>query len=186
MSDNLRNYTKAIYAMDAVVNRASDSDWDAQSPCEAWTAREVLGHTIFGLKRVRSQAAGADGPAEMAEAEVAGANPQESWAEARDAVLAALDQPGALQTIVQGFGGEQPLDNSLQIMTMDVTVHTWDLATALNQTPVVPSDLAAGAYHGIKAFGDGARRPGIFDAEVATADDADIVTKMAGMAGRAC
>ena len=36
----------------------------------------------------------------------------------------------------------------------------------------------------IQAFGDGARQPGVFDAEVPTADDADIVTKMAGMAGR--
>ena len=44
MSSNTRNYTKALYGFDAVVRRVSPGQWDAQSPCTGWTARDVLAH----------------------------------------------------------------------------------------------------------------------------------------------
>ena len=48
MSENLRRYTKALYAVDGVVRRLKSSDWAKQSPNEEWSARETLGHTPFG------------------------------------------------------------------------------------------------------------------------------------------
>jgi uncharacterized protein (TIGR03086 family) len=184
MSDNLRNYTKAIYTMDAAVNRVPADKWDAPSPCEQWTAKEVVGHCLYALHAVTAYTGAREKPAEMPEAERAGADPAAVWAAARDEVLAALDQDGVLAKEVDGPFGRGPLDASLPVMTMDLTTHTWDLATATGQDPVIPRDLAIAAYESIKGFGDGARRPGLFAAEVPVTDDADIVTKMAAMAGR--
>ncbi len=69
-------------------------------------------------------------------------------------------------------------------MTMDLTTHTWDIAKATGQDPVIPAELAAAAYRGIQGFGDAARAPGLFADEVVVSDDADMVAKMAAMAGR--
>jgi hypothetical protein len=41
MSTNLRAYTKAIYAFDAVAQRVPADAWDRPSPCDDWTARQV-------------------------------------------------------------------------------------------------------------------------------------------------
>lgn len=184
MSDNLRNYTKAIYTMDAVVNRVPADKWDAQSPCEKWTAKEVLGHNIWALLQVASNAGAIDPPPEMAEAERAGNDPAAAWGGARDIVLEALDHQYVLGREVQGPFGPSSLDDSLPIMIMDLTTHSWDLAKATGQDPVIPKELATAAYHGIQGFGDNARAPGLFAPEVEVADDADIVTKMVAMAGR--
>jgi uncharacterized protein (TIGR03086 family) len=120
----------------------------------------------------------------MAEADVAGPDPVSSWAEARDGVLESLDHQGVLATEVHGFLGPQTIDQSLQLMTMDLTVHAWDLARATGQDPVIPENLAILAFERIRGFGDAARRPGLFADEIAVPDDVSAVDRMAAMAGR--
>jgi uncharacterized protein (TIGR03086 family) len=184
MSQNLRNYTKTIYALDAVLQRAPSDRWDDQSPCDAWTARQVLGHYMWGLQRVATVANGTPPPEEKSEADVAGPDPLTSWAETRDTVLAALDQPGALANIVDGPFGPGPLDAFLQIHTMDGLLHTWDLATTFGIDAFIPTDLAEAGTAGIAAAGDGIRSPGLFGPAVACAADADAVTRFVAIAGR--
>ncbi len=184
MSENLRKYTKAVYTMDAAVNRVAPDEWDAASPCEGWNAKEVLGHCIWSLLHVAANAGAIDAPPEMPEAERAGNDPAATWAGARDLVLAALDHQYILGREVQGPFGPSSLDESLPIMIMDLTTHAWDIAKATGQDPVIPADLAAAAYQGIQGFGDAARAPGLFADEVEVPDDADMVAKMVGMAGR--
>jgi len=184
MSDNLRNYTKAIYTMDAAVNRVAADQWNAPSPCEKWTAKEVLGHNIWALLAVAANAGAIEKPPEMPEAERAGNDPAAAWGGARDIVLESLDHQYVLGREVQGPFGPSSLNDSLPIMTMDLTTHTWDIAKATGQQPVIPHELAIAAFHGIQGFGDGARGPGLFAAEVVVPGDADPVTKLAAMAGR--
>jgi uncharacterized protein (TIGR03086 family) len=184
MSDNLRNYTKALYTMDAVVNRVPADRWDSQSPCEKWTAKEVLGHCVGSLLYVASNAGAVDPPGEMAEADRVGDDPVASWSGARDIVLESLDHRYVLSQEVDGPFGRAPLDDMLPIMTMDITAHSWDIAKAVGLDPVIPNDLAALTYHAIKGFGEGAQKSGNFAPAVDVGDDADMVTKMAAIAGR--
>ena len=60
MSENLRRYTRAVYAMDAVVNRVDPQTWANPSPCDAWCAKEVLGHAIGVVDLVGSLAEGTE------------------------------------------------------------------------------------------------------------------------------
>ena len=184
MSQNLRNYTRAVYAMDAVVQRTPKDKWDAQSPCSDWTARQVIGHFMFGLQRVAAVATGADMPAEKAEADVAGPNPATSWAATRDNVFDALDHPGSLDKPFQGPFGPGSLDGFLQLHTLDCMLHTWDIAKAAGIDAHIPADMAEAGTAGLQAAGDGIRQPGLFGPAVDVAADADPVTKFAAMAGR--
>ena len=95
MSENLRNFTKALYGMDAVVRRVPEDRWDAPSPCEGWSARDVVAHQVGVLRGL----AGTVRSGEM----VLPAEPQDRsdplalWHGVRDEVIEALDRPGTLQ-----------------------------------------------------------------------------------------
>jgi uncharacterized protein (TIGR03086 family) len=184
VSENLRNYTKAIYTMDAVVQRFPETMWDLQSPCDGWTAREVLGHFIWGTKNLVSLATGGPKPAEQPEADVAGTDAHGAWATARDNVLAAVDQPGALQKGFDGPFGPTTVDGFLGIHTMDCMIHAWDIAKTVGHEAYLPADIAAAALPGMRALGDGIRSPGLFGPEVDVPADADPVSQLLGITGR--
>lgn len=162
MSQNLRNYTKAIYALDAVVKRMPQAAWDNQSPCDDWSAREVLGHTIWGMNRLASVAQGGPTPAEQAEAEVAGAQPWATWAEASNNILASLDQRNSLQREFEGPFGQMSVEGALGIFFADPLAHAWDVAQAGGIEAALPEDIAAIAAGNLAAAGDGVRVPGMF------------------------
>ena len=184
MSQNLRNYVKTIYTVDAVVQRAPQTGWDVQSPCEAWSAREVIGHYLWGVKRLVALANGTALPAEQAEADVAGPDPKASWLAARDAVLEALDQPGVLAKIVAGPFGDTSIDDFLNLPIMDGLLHAWDIATSFGMDAHLPEDLAEAGAAFITAFGEGARQPGLFGAAIDVPATADAATRFVAIAGR--
>lgn len=184
MSSNLRNYVKAAYAMDAIVQRVDPGQWDNPSPCSEWTAREVLGHVIWHTKRLAAQCTGGPPPAEQPESEVAGSDPVRAWSAAQEALLEALDQEGALQTPTDGPFGSSTIDDSLALSTFDAMTHAWDIAKATHQNPVIPADLAQRAYDMVRGAGEAVRSPGILGPEMDAPDDADIVTRYMALAGR--
>jgi uncharacterized protein (TIGR03086 family) len=183
MSENLRNYTKAIYTMDAVVRRTPESSWAQQSPCDLWSARQVLGHFMSGAQRVTAVAAGAQLPAEKPEADVAGDDPQASWAATRDALLTALDHQGSLAQSFNGPFGPGTLDAFLGIHTLDCLLHAWDIAKTAGIDAHLPADLAAAGTAGIAGLGDIARSPGLFGPAVEIDSD-DPAKQFAAIAGR--
>ncbi len=184
MSQNLRNYTKVLYTLDAIVNRTPADAWDKKSPCAEWTAREVLGHFMWGVQRVAAVASDTALPAELAEAKVAGPNPAASWAETRDLVLASLDQPGALQRPFTGPFGPGTLDSFIAVHTMDGLMHSWDIAKTAGIDAHLPADLVEAAMGALAGAGDAIRGPGLFGPAVEVSADADAATRLAAFSGR--
>ena len=64
--------------------RVGDDQWDDPSPCDEWTAREVVGHVTWGTLAVATQAADEEPPAAAPEREVAGDDPDASFAATGD------------------------------------------------------------------------------------------------------
>jgi uncharacterized protein (TIGR03086 family) len=184
MSENLRNYTRAVYTVDAVVNRMPPQAWDRPSPCEGWTAREVLGHFMWGMQSITSAAHGGDRPAVRSEAEVATDEPTVAWAATRDELLAALDHQGALQRTFTGPFGPSTIDAFLAVHTLDGILHAWDIARAGGIEACVPVDLALAGTAAIEGLGDVVRQPGLFGPAVDCPADADPVSRFVAVAGR--
>jgi uncharacterized protein (TIGR03086 family) len=184
MSENLRSYTKAIYTMDAVVQRVPDSVWDQQSPCEEWSARQVLGHLIWGAQRIAAAASGDSTADQRSEAEVAGSDPKEAWAKTRDSLLASLDHEGALAKEFNGPFGPGTVDSFLAIHAGDCLLHTWDIARTAGIDAHLPPDMAAAFADGLASMGDAIRAPRLFGPAVEVDPSADPVSRLVAIAGR--
>lgn len=184
MSENLRRFVKAAYTMDAVVRRAPADAWDRPSPCTEWTAREVLGHVIWGMRNLTAIATGTERPAALPEAEVAGDDPAATWRVTCEAAMAALDRRGALARTGPGPFGETTVDGFLGFYPADLLAHTWDVARAVGIDAHLPDDLCEAAAAGLAAAGDLIRRPGLMGPPMAVPDDADAVTRFIALSGR--
>lgn len=181
MSQNLRNYTKALYGFDAVVQRVPDDQWDSPSPCDGWTARDVLAHNIGMCNMIAGFAAGR-GAATPDETMVL--EPQAEWAAARDGVLSALDGQGVLHSKADTPWGNLSIDRFIGIVTVDPLTHTFDLARSVGQAIVLDETLAAAGYAQLKQAGDAVRAGGRFAPAAEVADDASITDKFVAMTGR--
>ena len=182
MSANLRRFTRAVYAMDAVANRVDPSNWQADSPCDEWCAQEVLGHALTVVDMVASLAVGEE--AQWQEPlDAVGDDPIAAWAAARDRVLEHLDRPDVLHAIRPSPFGEMPVDDFLGAIWVDTLTHSWDLATATGQPHAISADLAIEAEASLAALGDGIRGKGRFG-PIVEGDFDDPVDSWIAIAGR--
>lgn len=157
-----------------------DPRWESPSPCEGWSARDVVKHLIdahdmfFGLieHKVPAPSPVEDGPLA-------------AWAETRDAMVAALEDPGVASTEYEGFFGVSRWDHSVdRFITGDVLIHTWDLSRGLGVDDTLPGDEVEKFRAAAEGFGDAARQPGVFGPEVAAPPDATEQEKLLAFLGR--
>lgn len=183
MSENLRNFTKAIYNMDAVVQRVPEAAWDQPSPCDGWSARDVVAHQVGVLRgaaeTIRTGAMAL--PADPADA----GDPVGLWNDARDEVLEALDRPGVLAQSGRYWFGDMSIDEFIGMVQWDPLTHAWDVATAVGIDAHLDPGVAQQAFDTIAPVRDVMAKRKLISAEpVPVADDADIVSRYLGLVGR--
>jgi uncharacterized protein (TIGR03086 family) len=180
VSEKLRRYTKAVYLFDAVVRRVPDDAWSAPSPCDEWSAADVVKHQVDVHSMVATMAGAEGDPPPFDPADPAG-----SWADARDRVLTALDQEGALQHEGDTPFGHLSVDKLIGILFVDPLTHAWDLGVATGVDPALDEALCTRGADQLERAGDMIRAPGFYDAALPYPADADPVTRFIAVAGRA-
>lgn len=183
MSQNLRNFTRAVYVFDAVVRRMPDDAWDNASPCDGWTAMDVLKHQCGVLDALAHIAATGEMAAPAAiEEEVS--DPVARWGQTRDAVLEGLDTQGALQREDKWWFGPMTVDALIQVVMWDPLTHAWDLAQSAGIDAHLPPELAEVSHAVISGMHETAIKWGLVGDAVPVADDAGIVDRYLGLVGR--
>ena len=71
-----------------------------------------------------------------------------------------------------------------RLISMDVLVHTWDLAKATGGDLALDADAVAMSYSGIKPMDAMIRQPGMFGPKLDTPAGADIQTEFLRFLGR--
>ena len=162
--------------------RAVPADrWDDPSPCEGWTARDVVGHLVewipgfFGSQGVTFPAIPA-----------AQDDPVAAWEAVQVGIAGALADPElASRPVENPFGTRSLAETVDMIVTGDVFTHTWDLARATGQDDTLDPDQLQRMLASVGDMPEEAMRAdGMFGPRLDVPDDADDQTRFLALVGR--
>ncbi|MEO5837418.1 MAG: TIGR03086 family metal-binding protein [Acidimicrobiales bacterium] len=180
MSDISDRYRRLSGAFVDKVSQVSPERWSAASPCEGWTARDVVVHVVDAhgifFKLV-------DRPFERTvsiEDDTEGALRQ-----VMTQTQAELDDPARAGAMFDGFFGRMSFEDAIdRFICFDLVVHGWDLARAvgLDET-ITPAEVVKLGVTA-EAFGDALHTPGVCGPSVDAAPEADDQTKLLALLGR--
>lgn len=115
----------------SVVHRVGDDAWDSASPCEGWTARDVVGHVVGVLDMGNAILRGE--PPEWSAGgrpgDVVGDDPVGRWDSASATARASLVDVD-LDRVLDSPMGPRPIRQGLAFPAMDLHLHAWDLGRA--------------------------------------------------------
>ena len=182
MSQQLRNYTKALYGMDAIVQRVPTDAWDAASPCDGWCARDVVAHAAGVMNAIETMAR--TGENALPEMPDPGDDPVGLWNRSRDGLLEALDRPGVLDQQGTFWFGDSTIDDILAFSVWDPLGHAWDLGRATGQEIVGSDAVAEASMAVIGANAEMLRSMGLMGEPVEISDDAPAYSRFLALTGR--
>jgi uncharacterized protein (TIGR03086 family) len=180
-------YGRRADAFERKVAAVAPDQWENQSPCAKWTARDVVEHVVTMHGVMLTPVARKLEPAD---------DPLTAFQEARAAIEDVLDDPVAALTESDTPGGRMTVERHIdQVVSDDLVVHGWDLARATGQDetiePVdierlwatavaIPPDLMA-KYRTPGAFGEAIE---VYGAEVPVPPEAPLQDRLLGLLGR--
>lgn len=173
-------YRRLAERFTTTVEAVPAAMWNNASPCEGWTAADVLVHVIDSEAGLLTKT-GRD----VSSGPVVQADPAGAWAHARDAAQAALDDPECAGFEYEGFGARTTVGATFgSFMSVDLVVHRWDIAHAAGIDDSIPVEDMAFVRAFTEHMGDVAQTSGAFGPRLSVPDDADEQTKFLALLGR--
>jgi uncharacterized protein (TIGR03086 family) len=174
------DFVAALDLLDRCVAATPAQTWKNDSPCEGWSAADVLAHCVANLRALTASATGSDF-SEVASRPVDG-DPAEAWSVEAPRARSLVDA-GELDTLTLG-GREVPAVGLLDALMRDMVIHTWDINEATGGDTPVPDDLVEAATEAMGMVGPALRRPGFYGDELEAPEGADALTRLLGLSGR--
>ncbi|HEV2370145.1 MAG TPA: TIGR03086 family metal-binding protein [Acidimicrobiales bacterium] len=176
MSEVLDRYRELADAFSARVDAVSDEKWSATAPCEGWVARDVVAHVVNGE---RGMVLGEQ------DALPDGVDLKTAWKETRAKVEALAADPAKMAEVVETPLGSMPREQLVgSLVSMDLLVHTWDLARAIGADERLHPEAVAAAYETLKPMDAMIRMPGVFGPKITPPAGADLQTEFLSFTGR--
>jgi uncharacterized protein (TIGR03086 family) len=158
------------------------------SPCEEWTARDVINHvvgeSIMSVRLLRG--ASADEATAGLDGDVLGADPAAAFAAAASAERAAFAEPEALDRTVHHPAMDMPGAQLLGFRIGGLTLHAWDLARATGGDETLDADLVAAVWAQLSPMAPVIAQTGVFGAGPSgdVGSDAPLQTRLLNLSGR--
>jgi uncharacterized protein (TIGR03086 family) len=187
MGEIADRYQRRAEAFEQKVAAVQPDQWDNQSPCEKWTAKDVVDHIVMMHGYMLVPAGRKLEPSD---------DPLTAFQEARAAVEDVLDDPVLALTEADTPSGRMTTEQHIdQVISDDLVLHGWDLARATGQDesmdPVDVERLWASTanispevmeqFRTPGAFGEGVE---VFGPEVKVPANAPLQDRLLGLIGR--
>ena len=180
MSEISDRYRRLSDAFATKVAAVPDERWDSQTPCEEWTARDLVSHMID----TQGMFLGFIGE-KLADVPPVDDGPLAAWNAARAQIQERLDDPAQASAEFEGFTGKSTFEAAVdKFLCTDLVVHGWDLSQATGLDDQIQSEDALRVLGYMEPMGDALRSPGAFGAAVEVPPDAGEPEKMLGFLGR--
>ena len=186
--DNIAGrYRRRAARFEELILGVGSDAWASQSPCQDWTARDVVDHVVGMHAAMLAPLGRSLGP----ESSAAG-GPIDAFTSARARLQHALDDPAVAGTACDTPTGTLTFAEHVDAaLSVDLVVHGWDLARATGQDDTIQAEDLQLLWPIAQAIPEqfrvpGAFRPGlvVFGPQVQVAADAPLQHKILGMYGR--
>jgi uncharacterized protein (TIGR03086 family) len=179
MPDPVADYETAASGFAGVLARCGD-DLGMASPCEGWTAQDVVDH-VMGGPPYYAEAWGGQVPDVPDDADRA-----TRYTAQYQALADTCRQPGVLDKMVSSPLGEGQIPAGMMfgILTSDTLIHTWDLARAIGVEVELDQDLLQRTWDGLIPIEAMVRRPDVFGPAVEIEEGAPLQDRAMAWFGR--
>lgn len=164
-----------------VVRGVPDDRWDDPSPCEGWSARDVVGHLAEWIPGFFGEHGVEFGPVPSVADDPVGA-----WEAVRAPIAAALADPDRAARMVSTPFHTMSLAETIDMIVIgDVFTHTWDIARATGQDEALDPDQLQRMVVGMGKIPDEVLRGGgMFGPALEPPEGADEQTRFLAFVGR--
>lgn len=179
-------HRRALERFGQLVHDVRDDQWSAPTPCTEWDVRALVNHLVVEQLWAPDMLAGRT-IAEVGDrydGDQLGDDPVAAWDAAAARALEVFAEPGAMDRVVHLSYGDVRAADYCREMTMDATVHGWDLARAIGADERLDPELVADAYALVEHQVDGLQASRLFAPPVDVAPDADLQTRLLALLGR--
>jgi uncharacterized protein (TIGR03086 family) len=178
--DSAARYTAVADLFTDLVTGAAH--WDAASPVEGWTARDVVWHLVDWIPGVLRDGAALDLPGR----DPAVPDPVADWERFDQGMRAIVGRPDLTNgQFAHPMAGTMTVGAAIDMLvTPDVFMHSWDLARATGQPIALDPDYSAGLLAGMEGVEDMLRSSGHYGQRVDVPEDADVQTRLIAFIGR--
>jgi uncharacterized protein (TIGR03086 family) len=179
-------FTVGLEEFDRRVRAVRGDQWGNPTPCTDWDVRALVNHVVTEQLWAPLLLGGAtiDDVGDRFDGDQIGADPVAVWSNASAAAREAFEAPGALRRSVELSYGRRPVDGYVQEMTMDLTVHAWDLARAITADEQLDDVLVRAVLAFIEPQVEQLAGTGLFAPPVAVDDGSSAQTRLLALLGR--
>jgi uncharacterized protein (TIGR03086 family) len=185
-TDIAQAHRRALDATGTLVARVRPDQWRLPTPDDDWDVRALVGHVVAGNFWAAELAAGRT-IAEVGgrlDGDLLGADPRAAYDASAVAAAAAFEAPGALDALCAVSYGPIPGRVYAGHRLVDVLVHGWDLAVAVDADPTLDAELVEICLALVEPEADLLKSTGAYGGDVAVPDGAPPQTRLLAMLGR--
>ncbi len=173
-------YRRLSTTMTGKIESVPSDAWGNQSPCEGWTARDLVRHLVDSHGRFQALVgrSAVDHPS-------VDDDPLAAFAAVRDQMQADLEDPARVAEEYDGRLGRSTFGKSVDgFICFDLVVHGWDLARATGQDETIDPHDVEQVQAQVDAMGEVMRKNGAIGPPVDVPADASAQEKLLASLGR--
>ncbi len=179
MNATASSFETAHAPLSAVLEALPDGAWSQPSPCEGWTAADVVAHLIETQRDFLGQRG-----VELGTAPDVAADPAAAWRDHAKRVQEALTDD-VVATPYEGFFGPSTVGATFeQFYVWDMVVHRWDVARTAGLDGTLTDAELDRIESGMEGFGPALYMEGICRDGIEAPSDADRATRLLARLGR--
>ena len=171
-----------------VLVQVGDAQMTTATPCDEWNVAALIAHVTMGNEMTIALLDGASKEEAMAfrDREFGGDDAVSSCRASVSAQMTRMRAVTDWDVLVHHVVGDVPASQLLGFRTGDLTLHAWDLATAIGADQSLPGGLAAVVYADMAPMAPFIGQIGLFGEgpSGSVSDEADVQTRLLDLTGR--
>ena len=180
MNITTMQYEAAQQALSAVIDAVPTQSWANPSPCEGWSAHDVLRHLIHTQRDFLTEHA-----IDLGGVLDIDSDPAAAWREHAKQVIEAISQDDVPATAVDGHFGPTTVGETLvRFYVWDMLVHRWDITWSHGGHAALSDAELDQIDRGADSFGEALYMDGICRSGVTAPPDADHQVRTLARLGR--